>query len=252
MSARKLLVDIGNTRIKWAFHDGRLGPVSALVHQGENPEFIAARLWEEVERPAALLMACVANAALSGALSRWAWQRWALQSTCLIATAECLGLKNAYAEPARLGVDRWLAMIAAFRRVGGAVIVLDCGSAITLDAVTAAGAHLGGIIVPGPEMLWRCFYSSAAVVATEEMAFAANPFGRSTGQAVGGGALLAARGGVELSIRRMKAVLGENTPVLVTGGGVERMVGERMEEGAAGWIACPDLVLEGIALVGGD
>lgn len=251
MSARKLLVDIGNTRIKWAFHDGRLGPVSALVHKGEDPESIAARLWGDGEKPAALLIASVANAALASAISRWFWQRWALQATRLSATAECLGLKNAYAEPARLGVDRWLAMIAAFRRVGGAVIVLDGGSAITLDAVTAAGAHLGGIIVPGPEMLWRSFYSSAAVVAMEDMAFEANPFGRSTGQAVGGGALLAARGGVELSIRRMKAVLGENTPVLVTGGGVAKVLGERLEDWPAGWIACPDLVLEGIALVGG-
>lgn len=66
------------------------------------------------------------------------------------------GIENAYEDPGQLGSDRWLAMIAAYQIVRGAVCVVDFGSAITIDMLSASGRHQGGIIIPGFKMMQTC------------------------------------------------------------------------------------------------
>ena len=154
---KKLLLDIGNSRIKWALSGASPGKVSAFAYGREQPDQIAQKLWGDMEKPTALTYASVAGAELTNGVIGWCEERWGLKSQGLVSSACCLGVKNAYEQPERLGVDRWVALIAAYHRVGGAVMVLDCGTAISLDAVTETGVHLGGVIFPGPELMWTHF-----------------------------------------------------------------------------------------------
>ena len=128
------------------------------------------------------------------------------------------GVRNAYAEPERLGVDRWLAMLAGFAEVGGAVCVLDCGSAITADLVDADGDHRGGYIVPGLAMM-----RASLLAETDRVRFGAavtgtgGAPGHNTAEAVGGGTLLAAAGFLAAARARFARDCPGAT-VLLTGG----------------------------------
>src|SRR5690606_18274094 len=106
--------------------------------------------------------------------------------------AETCGVRCAYADPARLGVDRWLAVVAAYRDPGGPAVVFDCGTAITVDAVTTAGEHLGGLIIPGIQLMRRALYGSTAGISDEGDEGDVGLLARDTRSAVCGGSLYAA------------------------------------------------------------
>src|SRR5204863_1090099 len=145
------LVDIGNTRIKWALYDGeRLAQHGSAVHRGAVDAALrafAAALPRELAR---VVVANVAGDALERALRAAVGSR----AVDFVATsAERFGVRCAYAEPQRLGVDRWVAVLAAHSLAAGAACVIDAGTAVTFDAVAADGAHLGGLILPGARLL---------------------------------------------------------------------------------------------------
>ena len=145
MSAPRLLVDIGNSRVKWALaRDGQLVDTGVCAH-------LDARWWRHLPgtRPDSIWAANVAGHQRQQALDDWAGQTFSQTVNWARSTATACGLRNAYAQPQRLGVDRWLAMIAAYHRCGGPVLVADAGTALTIDQIAADGRHLGGLICPG-------------------------------------------------------------------------------------------------------
>lgn len=241
---KKLFLDIGNSRIKWALAGPTLGEVSAFSYGKEKPDLVAEKLWQNIKKPSSVTFVSVAGDEFTDGLAHWFKEQWGVNGRRLISSAQCFGVKNGYQQPERLGADRWVAMIAAFHRVGGSVMVLDCGTAITLDAITETGTHLGGVIFPGPELMWEAFFNRTSARRQSGFSPDAGLFGKNTEQALGGGVLMAARGGIHHLIQSMGKVLGANTPVLVTGGGAKQVIqGE-------GMIWCPDLVIEGVALIG--
>lgn len=145
-----LLIDLGNTRCKWAWHDGRvLQASSVLLHRGQEFPALLTQAFARQPRPDRVYIASVADVARRDMLVHWLREHWSISADLLISPAAGNGLKNAYLEPARLGCDRWAAMVAAFQQARSAVCVVDLGSAITLDVVAASGQHLGGLILPG-------------------------------------------------------------------------------------------------------
>ena len=97
-----------------------------------------------------MLVSNVVGTKIADALYDWVQKRWQLHTEFARAQKQGHGVTNSYLRPDRLGVDRWLAMIAARRTLPGtAVCVVDCGTAITVDVVDAAGQHRGGLIAPG-------------------------------------------------------------------------------------------------------
>ena len=150
----KLLVDIGNSRMKWAWldKDGLANPGS-MPHGGQVPRQALDAVRATGHRPAAILVASVVVPALTTAIVESL--RQALAASVLIAQTEAAaaGVRNGYVEPRQLGVDRWLAMLAAFARYKTAVCVVDAGTALTVDAVAPDGRHLGGMMVPGPALM---------------------------------------------------------------------------------------------------
>lgn len=142
-----LLIDIGNTRVKWClFENGKLFNHHAIVHKDLSPETALEQL------PLAKLT-WISNVAGQKFLD-------ALQKSNVhfaVSCKELAGVKNGYKQPEELGVDRWLALIAAFQTTQSAVCVVDLGSAVTLDVIDKNGQHLGGHILAGWPLLSSAF-----------------------------------------------------------------------------------------------
>ena len=161
-----LLVDVGNTRVKWATSNGeQLTPGrSAAYAEWSADDWRRALLGERgFER---VLVASVARGEAVDRLRTAVRVATGREAEFVASTPEAAGVRNAYRDPAQLGVDRWLAIVAAHRDPGGACCVVDVGTAATIDAVRGDGQHLGGFIVPGPDLMVGSLLRGLAVVNT--------------------------------------------------------------------------------------
>lgn len=148
-----LLLDVGNTRLKWATcQDGPVGssgpggPGGAIVHDGEPAAALQAL---DETAPDAVWICSVAGPAHDQRLAETCLRRWGIAPQFAASESVRDGLYNRYAEPQRLGVDRWLALLAAWLETRGACVVADAGTALTVDGIDAGGRHQGGIIAAG-------------------------------------------------------------------------------------------------------
>ena len=241
-----LLLDIGNTRIKWArLEGGKLGHQHAVVHAGEELPPLLARVFEGAA-PEKVLASNVAGPLMGAALSEICSERYKFRPEFLIPAPESHGVKNGYMDPARLGADRWAAVIGAFHRYGGPVCVMDAGTAITVDAVDKAGKHLGGLIAPGPQTMRRALAGATASLRDNgEGEFGL--FCRETRSAIASGGWHTAAGFLERIHGLVREELGLDTRFILTGGD-----GSRLNELVPGhFTLAPDLVLQGLAVVAG-
>jgi type III pantothenate kinase len=120
--------------------------------------------------------------------------------------------------PHEVGADRLVNAVAAFERVKDTCVVVDFGTAITYDAVSAAGEYLGGIISPGAEISIDALYERAAKLPKVELAEPRGLIGKSTVDAIRSGIVFGFAGQVEGIVRRLRSELGPATPVIATGG----------------------------------
>lgn len=245
--APALLVDLGNTRVKWALlRDGALGPASAVVHAGVG---IAAALrpsWGALPRPGRVLVGSVAGTARDDELRRLCRELWACEPELVAAVAQAAGVTSGYDSPDRLGVDRWLALLAAHADRRGAACVVDCGTAVTIDLLDAAGRHRGGLILPGLGLMRDCLLSRTRIPPVAPPQARAD-LGRDTGAAIANGALLAIAGAVRETLARATDPCG-SIPRLVVAGGDAAALAALF--GATAELR-PDLVLEGLAVLAG-
>ena len=157
----KLLIDAGNHRLKWAvtraagrdpIRDSGLDIGDAVAIDRNAPAELHAALtaaWAGLE-PAAVWASCVAGPAVEKVITAVAGRVWNLQPAFIASPARQAGVVNSYPQPARLGGDRWAALVGARRMFPRrAVIVVDAGSAVTVDALDAGGVFRGGVILPG-------------------------------------------------------------------------------------------------------
>ena len=148
--ARLLLVDIGNSRIKWAIKDSLVFTAAApRVHRGHQLSDLLDMDWGHIIAPDRIFISSVNIPALRSELDSWAALHWQLAPHYLVSSRRECGVVNAYDNAETLGSDRWAAMLAAFHQQQGAVCVIDCGTAITVDVISNEGRHLGGLILPG-------------------------------------------------------------------------------------------------------
>lgn len=243
-----LLLDIGNTRIKWAVLDAQgLGVQHAAIHAGGVRQFTQSIL-DSVVRPERVLIANVGGSQIGELVRDAIAQRWNVAAEFIHSTAEACGVRNAYPEPAKLGVDRWLAVIAAHALQRRLSCIVSVGTAMTIDGVTASGQHLGGVIVPGPQLMVTSLLHNTSDIARRaqqgsvtEAVFADNTLG-----AIRQGAAHALAALVERSVESLRAANGTMPALLLTGGGspaIEKLIHLPFE-------SRPDLVLQGLAVVG--
>jgi type III pantothenate kinase len=244
-----LLVDIGNARIKWASQDkGTLHTGSPVLRHNKAFKDIARPAWKDLETPQRVIVSNVAGTEYEKAVATWIKRRWKLTPEFLRASKECNGVTNAYKEPARLGADRWANLLAVHAHYQAPVVIVDCGTAITVDVMTADGRHLGGLIAPGIDLMTSSLTKTAPGI---EIVHSDNQdivlLGSSTEVGVTGGVLYAAVSLVDRVFSDLKSELGKSTKQIITGGDAGR-IGPLLSIQP---IYEPDLVLKGLAAFAG-
>jgi type III pantothenate kinase len=243
-----LLVDIGNSRAKWAMARGTgISRMGAVVHEG-NPAAMSAvigRAPADVDR---IVAVGVAGPRFERALAAAATSRFGVRPEFVRSTRSAHGVRNGYRDPWRLGADRWVGVIGAHNLARGrAVLVANIGTALTLDAVGPSGRHLGGAIVPGPEFMIESLLAGTHGIRRRARGDAANGarlFASNTASAIAAGARFAAAALIERSVEEAARSLGSRPLLLLTGGGAAD-VSSRIRIPRR---VVPDLVLRGLAV----
>lgn len=239
-----LLLDIGNTRIKWArLEAGKLGRMDGRVHADEQLQQALLAAFEG-SSPRRVVVCNVAGPLVGKALSDLCQERYNLKPEFLIASPERAGVISGYTDPVRLGADRWAAVIGAFTRFGGPVCVVDAGTAITVDVVDAQGLHQGGLIAPGPQTMRRALADATAGLqdlGEGELALLA----RDTRSAIWSGGWHTAAGFLDRVHTLVSQKFGPGTRFILTGGDASRLNG--LVPGK--FTLCPELVLLGLSVV---
>ena len=243
-----LLVDIGNSRIKWARSDGtHVSRGQAAAHTEWRPADYARRLFAPVGLEQALI-ASVAGAAVDRTFAAAA-RRAGIRARFLAVPRIGGGVTVGYAEPWRLGVDRFAAIVGAhalFRTVP--VCVVGLGTAMTIDLVDAQGRHHGGVIIPAPNLMVDTLLTKTQGIRRRARGGALGSrtlFGRSTRDAIELGSRYAAAALVDRAVEEASGLLEREPLVLLTGGEVPAV----RELLRSPWVGVPDLVLRGLAVL---
>lgn len=240
-----LEIDCGNTLLKWRVLGGKVECVAwqgaakcetELLAQLSETDVGSLRVGRIVsvrsdDETASLISALASKYSISVALAK--------------SGKALAGVTNGYLEPALLGTDRWLAIVAAFDLRKSACLVLDVGTAVTADFVDAEGVHLGGFICPGISLLRNQLgVSTAKVIYSPDSISATSALpGRQTVDAVERGTELMLQGFVEGQVRMAHEFWGADCSILLTGGDAG-LVKQYFTEA----ITVPDLVFRGLAL----
>jgi type III pantothenate kinase len=230
-----LAVDCGNTRIKWGLHSGSVD--AGWRQQGTLLLASIDKLnaeWASLPAPRAVVIANVAGAKARDALSA-ALERFAPEPVWVVARQSQCGVTNAYDDPAQLGADRWSALIGARQAHAGASLVVNAGTATTVDLLSASGLFRGGVILPGLELMKQSLAAGTAGLPLGRGEFTEEP--RSTADAIETGCLLAQAGAIEQMYRRLEP----GALCLLSGGAALRI---------AARLAIPVRVAENIVLDG--
>ncbi len=218
-----LYLDIGNSRIKWALAAAN----GELLHVGgvENTRFdVLQESFTELamrSAPQQIIAVSVATDAVYRQTLEIIEACWSLPVQKFGSVAEACGVKNAYSEPASLGADRWSALIGAHRLFDKAVLIADCGTAISLDVLSADGEHRGGYIVPGLQMMRGALHGGTAAL---PMVGAGRPgIAANTHDAIVAGTVLAAAAAVEHAAVRHGEKADTPLHLVMTGGDADRL-----------------------------
>jgi len=218
-----LAIDIGNTRLKWALFEQPqpgAGPIAQGAEFLENIDKLAEGAWAELPEPARMLGCVVAGEAVRRRVEQQ-MEIWKLSPSWVVPAQQEAGLINGYDHPARLGADRWVAMIGAHdmlarRGEHGPIVVVMVGTAVTVEAIDPGGRFLGGLILPGHGIMLRALESGTAGlrVPTGEV----REFPTNTSDALTSGGTYAIAGAVERMVRHLRSRTGAQPRVVMTGG----------------------------------
>lgn len=247
-----LLVDIGNTRVKWArLKSGRIGRQRAAAHAGWTSQDFARRVLSASRGVERIVAVSVAGARVDKRFSAAARRKLRVTPEFFVSKRRVGGITTLYSEPWRLGADRLAAVIGAHHWARGrSVCVIDVGTAMTLDLVDASGRHLGGAIVPAPSLMTGSLLAETSGIRRRARggSSARSLFARNTRAAIEQGARYAAASVVDRAVSEARGVLGRAPLVLLTGGAAAEI--QPLMRSAS--TAVPDLVLQGLAVVAGE
>jgi type III pantothenate kinase len=235
-----LLMDVGNSRCKWA-----LVQKGIWTHQGVvgNTEWLALQQALAVLPPPSRILASnVAGEAMAQRL-RSVCGGWRCSPEFVTANAMQCGVRNGYQQPERLGSDRWAALIAAWNHVQGACLVVNCGTATTVDALSAQGEFLGGLILPGVSLMQHSLATNAAQLMAEQGTL--QDFPRNTADAIHSGMLRATLGAIRHQFDLLQARCGAVRCLL--GGGAAGVVQPHLDLPLE---RVDNLVLKGLQIIG--
>ncbi|MDY0251253.1 MAG: type III pantothenate kinase [Pseudomonas sp.] len=215
-----LEIDYGNTRLKW-----RLLNCTNMdcIARGAviNPEELLQAIGKHAQTPVRFCRVCsvrtaVDNNRLSELIKRW----FEIEPVYAVATEQLAGVVNGYSNAAKLGVDRWLVIVAAYAFTNNACVVFDFGTALTVDYVNDEGVHLGGCIAPGQRMMRAALSADAQQLADIPVVFTSTQLvcGENTQSAISCGVSAMMRGFVKDQLFSAERLLGSGFDIFCTGG----------------------------------
>lgn len=237
----QLLVDCGNSRLKWAYAGTDGWQSQAVLHAGASLPDVARRAFANAPQPKSIWVSCVAGEAACAALAQFLTQRFGVAPQFVRATLAAAGVRNHYTRPEQLGTDRWAALIGARALTDAACVVVDCGTAVTLDALNTSGEFVGGVIVPGLRLARESLAHATPALDVGPGA-AEDCLARATADAIAAGTRYGIVGAIERIVREFESALGP-LDLIVTGGDAPLFVPLL----AAPARHEPDLVLKGLA-----
>ena len=244
-----LVIDVGNTRLKWAWLTSTgLSDQQAVVHREAKPGIWTTAVFESGQRPSRVLVSNVAGPAMAKTLTRLTKKVFRVKIEFVTACQEYHGLTNGYLDPSLLGADRWLALIGAWTKARSALCVVDAGTAVKVDSVDANGQHLGGLIAPGIHMMREALMNNTSDIA--EAALHSTPslagvLANNTIGAVSRGAVFALAGMADRAAELIAHSTGTKPRLFITGGDAGMITGTMRARGEI----VPDLVLQGLAVI---
>lgn len=216
MNSRRLLLDAGNTRLKWAVvEDGR------WLAQGSAPYSDLSALTPVLEQQAVCYIASVVRTQHEAQVAALLASH-SISPIWLTTASTFSDVSNSYLDPRQLGVDRWMGLLASRQRSQVATLVVSLGTAMTVDALSAEGTFLGGLIVPGMVMMQRALQQGTSNVA--EASGICQAFPRTTADAVQSGIIAALSGAIQRQFELLTEVAGEPPRVILTGGDAEALL----------------------------
>jgi type III pantothenate kinase len=235
---RLFLIDAGNTRLKWGLHVDGAWLARGAFATGEGGELREA--FAHAQPVQRVIGANVAGEAVRTKIQ----EALGLEPLWVQARSEQCGVRSGYAVPTQLGADRWAALIGARHLVAGACVVVNAGTTMTVDALSADSIFLGGFIVAGFELMRDTLACNTAQLKRQDGRFAFFP--DNTGDAIASGAINALAGAVERMVNYVRATGEEEPVVLVSGGGAQDLLPHL--SGAVQSVE--NLVLDGLARIG--
>ncbi|MEI7536703.1 MAG: type III pantothenate kinase [Comamonadaceae bacterium] len=230
-----LAIDVGNTRLKWALYQNPHVNAPVLAQGAEfldNIDKLAEGAWAALPAPERMLGCVVAGEAVRKRVEEQ-MELWDVSAQWVVSSVAEAGISNGYDYPARLGSDRWVAMIGAWHRAlaqGAArpMVVVMVGTAVTVDAIDADGKFLGGLILPGHGIMLRALETGTAGlhVPTGDV----REFPTNTSDALTSGGTYAIAGAIERMVHHVRKHCGVEPKCIMTGG--------------AGWKMSPSMSLQ--------
>ena len=219
---------MGNTRWKYLDKDDFEAGIKRYIYQEASLQGMMEVL-DGLDLPAHFVISSVRSDTLNQSLETFLQRqgctvRW-------ITWRDCKEINTAYEDPATLGIDRYLNMVAALRLYQPPLIIADAGTAVTIDAIDSSGAHLGGSIFPGKRLLMQALNQQTDKINVEDALSNDTIFARSTCAAVAAGVSSGFEAAVNGMIVKMKRQLGKNTTVLLTGGDASELANSTRDHG---------------------
>lgn len=239
-----LLIDVGNNYLKWAvMQDGRWdGGYRAAISGAERKLFDLC--WGGLRAPGAVMVSNVRGQKFEDVLAKWCQERWRIRPKFLHPMDSTHGIVNNYLDPKQLGPDRWAALIGARTLAEGDLGVIDCGTAITIDALSAKNVFLGGAILPGLKLARNCLSKNTRGI-NESESDSIPVLGRSTAECVSSGVYYGLAGGVDRLVREIEKTLSHHLRLFITGGDAMRLKPLLKAQ----TVLEPELVLKGLSEV---
>ncbi len=235
-----MAIDSGNTRLKWGLHDGFSWLIQGDVAQDRS--MLLQEEWQDLPKPLCVMVSNVANTKTKAALSE-SLSCWQVKPKWITSLAYQCGVRNYYANPSLLGSDRWAALIAAWGLQREGCLVVDVGTAMTMDTLSDKGEFLGGIIVPGLNLMKNMLATNTSSLQLQEGEF--HDYPDNTTDAIHSGAIQAMVGAVERMTALLTATLGHVPKCIISGGGSQQLQSQLSMNANV----VDNLVLEGLVLI---
>ena len=187
-----LAIDSGNSHIKWGFYADDVMIINNCVSSTESSILKCAFM--QLPEPDVVIISHVSKVNIKSLIAE-IMSNWASSVCWLRPAAYQCGVRNGYVNPLQLGSDRWAALIAAWNLYHKSCLVINVGTAMTIDAISNNGEHLGGIILPSSYLMTKCLVQNTNLHEIEDATFV--PFATNTQDAMYSGVILALLGAID-------------------------------------------------------